>query len=179
MHRCAIRGYIFILRRCVEQSHRDRLYVPEMMCKMSSILLVVASMFVLVAGNCMEKIRNIEEKTKGENLIGGYRPIKDPKNNAVVKRIVADGIKAHNERSNDMFKSIDDGKYVAYQQLVNGQNFCCQFQIKSDGCKNAANSEVCQQKKTRVCTIEAFKAFDEEFATIKQDSMQCSSAAKA
>lgn len=85
------------------------------MCKIPSILLLVATLFVLVAGNCIYDI--LVRESKGKTLLGGYQRVKDPENNAVIRKIVADSVEDFNflRFDNKLYKENDH--FVAYKQV--------------------------------------------------------------
>lgn len=87
-----------------------------MMPKIPGSLLFVATVFVLVAGDCIKEIPWVETM---EGLVipsGGYHRIKDPETNGVVKQIVADTISNFNDDSLSLMY-FDNDHYVVYRKV--------------------------------------------------------------
>ena len=134
---------------------------------MSSILVFVAAVIVLAAGDCIKDIEEFEKnKKENKTFVGEYVPIKDPEKDAVVRKIVADTIEFYNKYAEDMFLYKDDDHYVAYRQLVKGENYCCSYHMISNGCKSGRNDDICKTKQKMICSINAHKELTETYASI-------------
>lgn len=74
---------------------------------------MVATLVVVVAArDCIEIARNSKP-----GIIGGYRVIKNPEKDVVVKKIVADSIALRNKDTPIGFSYADDDHYEAYHTV--------------------------------------------------------------
>jgi hypothetical protein len=130
---------------------------------------------VLAQSSCIDKVRGILNGPGGRTLMGGWRPIENPQSDAIVQGIMTSSTKLYNQQTNDLHKYelFENGNDEAYFQLVNGQNYCVQFTLVSNGCKNSLNGDYCRDGKKFICSVSAYKAFSDQAARVDPTKLVC------
>lgn len=77
----------------------------------------VAIAVVIVGGNCFENIRELERRVGNRPVMGGITRIASPEQDAIVKNIVAQGVKEFNQRSIDLLDFKSSGTIEAYTKV--------------------------------------------------------------
>lgn len=77
----------------------------------------VAIAVVIVGGNCFENIRELERRVGNRPVMAGITRIASPEQDAIVKNIVAQGVKEFNQRSIDLLDFKSSGTIEAYTMV--------------------------------------------------------------